>query len=121
MIRTLLAAALVAAGVGPAAAASEDLASPIWLAPTPGSALTHLSAAGSTLIKTGKGWLSTISINTPATGSLTVYDGTNGSGTVLGVIDTSKNTTASGLTPWPFQVGCYVVLVGNADITIVTH
>jgi hypothetical protein len=97
-------------------------AMPIWIAPDPGgSTLTHRNAAGNQLIKTGPGWISVMSINTSAVGTLTIYDGIDASGAVLGVIDTSKNTTNSALMPWPFQVGLFIAQVGTADITLITH
>ena len=86
-----------------------------------GLALRGVDAAGSLLIKTGKGYISTFSINTAATGSLTIYDGINATGTVIAVIDTSKNTANSAFSPWPIQTGLFVVLVGNADITIISR
>src|SRR5215472_8303987 len=87
-------------------------ANPIWIAPDPrGANITHLNANGSVLLAAGKGWLSTISINTSATGTLTIYDGIDATGAVLAVIDVSKNTTnVAVVQPWPFQTGCFVVL-----------
>jgi hypothetical protein len=99
-------------------------AQPVWLAPNPnGQTLTHLSAAGSTLIKTGSGWISSIAVNTAATsGSLRVYDGVDATGAVIGVLDVSKNGAGiTGSTPWAYHVGLYVVLSGTADVTIVSH
>jgi hypothetical protein len=122
MRHLILLVALIVAGIAPALSAPEDYASPIWLAPPPaGVTLTHINAAGSLLIKTGKGYISTISINTAATGSLTIYDGINATGAVIAVIDTSKNTANSALSPWPIQTGLFIVLVGNADITIISR
>jgi len=99
-------------------------ANPVWLTPDPrGAAVTHIAANGSTLIKVGGGWISTISINTAAVGTMTIYDGTDATGTVMAVIDVSKSTVnVAVVTPWPFKVGCFVVVsASGSDITIITH
>jgi hypothetical protein len=78
---------------------------------------THLNAAGSTLLKTGQCRLESLSVNTGAAGSLTIYDGTDGTGAVVAVVDT---TTAKSLNPaWMAHVGLYVTQVGAADLTLV--
>ena len=128
-MRLLIAVAALIALASPLAAQSVPNlnpynASPVWLAPDPrGAVLTHISANGSKLIKSGTGWISTISINTAATGTMTVYDGVDASGAVMAVIDVSKGTSNVPIvTPWPFQVGCFIVLAASgSDITIITH
>ena len=100
---------------------------PVWIAPNPnpGGTLTHISAAGSYLVRTGKGWITGISVNTPATSNstLTVYDGVDATGSVMAVIDMSKgNPNAQSAAPWPFANGLFLVFAGTAaDITIVSH
>jgi len=99
-------------------------ASPMWLAPDPrGALLTHLNTDGSMLLKNGRGWISTISINTASAGTLTIYDSTNATGKVMAVIDVSKQTANVAVVhPWPFEVGCFVVLAApGSDVTIITH
>ena len=104
-----------------------DYAGPVFIVPPPNpndTTVKHLTGAGSTLIKTGSGWLSSININTPATSSatLTVYDGVDASGSVLGILDISKQAgTTGGFSPWPFQTGLFVVQSAVADITIIAH
>ena len=111
--------------------ASGD-AMPVWIAPNPnpGGTLTHLtgSAGGSsTLIRSGAGWITGISVNAVATGSatMTCYDGINATGTVIAVIDVSRsNPSPQTAAPWGFQTGFFVVLSNGttgADITIVSH
>jgi hypothetical protein len=99
-------------------------AQPVWLAPnpTPG-ALNHIATAGSYLLKAGKGWITGISVNTysQSAGTLTVYDGTSASGSVMAVVDVSKQTGTQNAEYWGFQNGLFVVLSTNADITIVVH
>ena len=100
-------------------------AMPVWIAPNPTPAtLFHTGAAGSYLIASAPGWITGISVNTTVQGSgtLTVYDGVDASGTVIGVIDVSKgNPSPQAASPWPFRVGLFVVLSAAADITIVAH
>jgi hypothetical protein len=120
--RNSLVALLLISGLSPALSDPEDYATPVWAAPDPrGTTLTHLTAAGSFLIKTGKGWISTVNVNTSGNGTLTIYDGIDATGTVLAVIDTSKNTTTSAFSPWPFKTGLFMVQTGAADVTIISH
>ena len=84
--------------------------------------LLHISATGSYLLKTGAGWLEGISLNTTGNGTLTVYDGTDMSGTVIAVIDVSKgNPSPQPANPWPFLTGCFMVLNAAADLTVIFH
>ena len=54
------------------------------------SSYAHLNSTGTTTIKSGAGILRRVVINTKGTGSntLTIYDNTSGSGTVIAAIDT---------------------------------
>jgi hypothetical protein len=56
---------------------------------------------------------------------MTCYDGLNASGTVIAVLDISKQAAGPGTTSrWGFQTGFFVVLSGGstgADVTIVSH
>jgi hypothetical protein len=109
------------------AMAVSDQSIPVWITPNPipGGTLTHIATTGSHLVRTGKGWLTGISINTPATSNatLTVYDGIDATGSVMAVIDVSKgNPSAQTASPWGFNVGLFLVLAGNAaDLTLVSH
>jgi hypothetical protein len=84
--------------------------------------LLHIAAAGSYLLKTGAGWLEGMSLNTTGNGTLTIYDGIDATGTVMGVIDVSKgNPSPEPDNPWPFQIGLFMVLSAAADLTIIFH
>ena len=99
-------------------------AMPVWIAPNPMPAtLTHFNTAGSYLILSGPGWITGVEVNTTATsGTLTLYDGTDATGYVMAVIDVSKQAPSPGSgTPWPCKNGLFIVLSGNADITVVAH
>ena len=58
-------------------------------APTGGISYSHINSNGTVTVKSGAGWLHTITINIKgASGNtITVYDNTSGSGTVIAVID----------------------------------
>lgn len=88
----------------------------MWNAPAPSQTITHLAAAGSTLIKTGAGALLAINSNDNAAGQLSIYDGLSAAGTLLAVVD----TTARGYIPMPlkFTTGLFVVKTTADDITI---
>jgi hypothetical protein len=95
----------------------------VYLAGAPNSTLSHLSSPGSTLLVTGKGAIMAIDINTPgASGAkLTVYDGVDATGAVMGVIDCTKQTGQAGGLGWPFKTGLFVVVAGSPDLTLVYH
>lgn len=81
----------------------------------------HQNANGTTVIKSGPGVLASVTINTKGASSntLTVYDNTAGSGTVIAVIDT---TTALGTIPYDiiYNTGLTIVLATGtaADVTV---
>jgi hypothetical protein len=101
---------------------AAQTALPVEVVGIAGAMLTHFSAAGSTLIKTGSGWVADISINTTAaSGNLTIYDGTSTAGAVMAVIDVSKSFSFGGVGQWPFTNGLFVVITGSPDITIVSR
>src|SRR6516162_5579847 len=87
-------------------------AAPVWFAPNPTpQILTHLATSGSYLISSGSGWIANISVNTTAaTGSLTVYDGVDATGSVIAVMDVSRSISGGGFSPWRFVNGLFVVL-----------
>jgi len=93
----------------------------MYLAGAPTTALLHLNAAGSTLVKDGPGGVMSINVNTASGGasSLTLYDGVDATGAVLGVIDCTKQGSEGGMTAWPFQTGLFLTLTGSPDITII--
>ena len=116
----------------PGATQAPAAAVPVYMAPNPnpGGTQTHLtgSAGGSsTLIRSGAGWITGITVNSVATGTatMTCYDGVDATGVVIAVIDVSRsNPSPQTAAPWGFQTGFFVVLsngTAGADITIVSH
>ena len=91
------------------------------LTPTGALNYSHLSANGTTTLKSGAGWLHTIIINTKgASGNtVTVYDNTSASGTILAVIDPTQNLATLEFDA-AFQTGLTIVLATGtaADITV---
>lgn len=80
----------------------------------------HITTATTTVVKSGAGLLHRVGVNTPvAAATITVYDNTAGSGTVLAVITTPAS-------PVPFSLdydvkvvnGLTLVTVGAQDITV---
>jgi hypothetical protein len=90
----------------------------------PYATYTNINANGTTVIRTGRGVLVGVTINTKgaAANTATVYDNTAGSGTVIGVIDT---TSALGMLPYgaQFNTGLTVVMATGtqADITVIWY
>lgn len=79
----------------------------------------HLNTNGTTLVKTGTGVLHTLTINTIGdTDTVTIYDGTSASGTIIAKTDSALETTF--IFDVAFYTGLTVVLSGTtpADITI---
>jgi hypothetical protein len=89
--------------------------------PTGAINYTHANANGATSIKTGAGLLAQVTINTKgATGNtLTIYDNTAASGTVIAVIDTTSQVTTL-IFDVGFTVGLTIALATGtaADITV---
>lgn len=86
--------------------------------------VNHIAGVATTVLKYGAGRLHRIVNNrgTVATGSVTVYDNTAGSGTVLAVIDTSQSGANPGTLEYQvnFYTGLTIVTVGgNTDLTVV--
>jgi len=77
----------------------------------------YISSAATTLVKTGAGMLHAITVTETAAGTITVYDNTSGSGTVLAVL---KASIAEGayLLDIAFTTGLTIVTAGASKITV---
>lgn len=88
--------------------------------PIQGCKSAHLTAAGSTLISGAAGIYFGLSVNTGAsTATVTLYDGIDTSGTVIGVFTAAA--AASFLAPMvgrKFSTGLYAVVTGAPDLTV---
>lgn len=80
--------------------------------------LAHFNSATSQLLKTSPGALLSINMNNNVSGTdtITFYDGTSASGTMLGSV--SCATIQYLPLPWRFSTGLFAVTVGNADLTV---
>lgn len=84
-------------------------------------AYAHISTAATTTVKSGAGTLHSISVNTKGTvaSTITVYDNTVGSGTVIAVID-SLNLSGPFVLDVAFATGLTLVTTGTVapDVTV---
>lgn len=80
---------------------------------------THITTDATTTLKSGGGILHTICINNPtATATVTIYDNTAGSGTVIGVITEAATTQGCFTYDINFTTGLTIVTaVAVSDIT----
>jgi hypothetical protein len=85
---------------------------------------THISSNTTTLVKSGAGILHTVTISTKgaSANTATIYDSLTGTGTVIGVIDTTSNT-ATVLYDIGFYTGLTIVTATgtSADLTVSYH
>lgn len=81
-------------------------------------AYNHISSATTTTAKSGAGILRSIVVNTTAAGTITVYDNTAGSGTVIAVLKASivENSYIYDLA---FTTGLTIVTAAASDLTVV--
>jgi hypothetical protein len=91
------------------------------LTPTGALNYSHLNGNGTATLRSGAGWLHTITINIKgaAGNTVTVYDNTNASGTIIAVIDPTQNLVTLEFDA-AFQTGLTIVLASGtaADITV---
>ncbi len=82
-------------------------------------AYNHISTATTTTVKTGAGILGGLSINSPAAGTVTVYDSLTGSGTVIAVLTLTTTTPlATVLQVLQFSTGLTLVTSAAVDLTV---
>lgn len=79
---------------------------------------TNITSATTTTIKSGKGVLRSININTTAAGTITVYDNTAASGTKIATFPASAvvGTRDFGCR---FHTGLTIVTAAASDITVI--
>lgn len=78
---------------------------------------TNITTAATTTVKSGRGNLGRIVVNTTAAGSITVYDNTAGSGTKIATL---KASIVEGTYTFEcrFFTGLTIVTAGASDITV---
>lgn len=77
----------------------------------------HISTATTTVVKDSPGFLHAITVNTTAAGTITIYDNTAASGTVVGILKASV-----GEGTYTYNISCTtgitIVTGGASDITV---
>jgi hypothetical protein len=87
-----------------------------------GLSYKHVVNAATTTVKAGPGYLDRIVYNSGSSAAtLTLYDNTAGSGTIIGVVtlSASENTPSAVVYNVTFSTGLVVVSTGTVDCTIV--
>lgn len=82
-----------------------------------GSPYARIASATTTTVKSGAGILHRIVVNTLAAGSITVYDNTTGSGTIIAVINSGVERDVE--YDLAFATGLTIVTSAAADLTVV--
>ena len=80
----------------------------------------HFNAANAGYaIKTGAGLLRSITVGTPAAGTMTLYDNTSATGTPILVVTYIAATQPFTITPdQSFTTGLFAVVTGSADVVV---
>lgn len=87
--------------------------------PTSMGSYSNISTNTTTTVKTGSGFLHTLTINNIGTsGSIIIYDNTAGSGTKIGTIALPAIVGITMLYDIYFSIGLTIVTTGGPDITI---
>lgn len=80
----------------------------------------HISTATTTICKYGAGTLQSVILNNPTNNSITIYDNTAGSGTIIAVINPGASAVPVALFYGiDFSTGLSVTTAGTPDITVV--
>lgn len=79
---------------------------------------TYISTATTTTVKSGIGRLARINITETAAGTITVYDNTTGSGTILAVFKASIGENCYEFN-CRFQTGLTIVTAGASKISVI--
>jgi len=77
----------------------------------------HGASAQTRVIKNGPGYLHTLTINTLAASTITLYDNTAASGTIIAVIKASA-LEQTFIYDCQFAVGLTIITAGAPDITV---
>lgn len=87
--------------------------------PQAANAFKNINGAATTTVKVGGGMLHSITINTPATGAITVFDNTAASGTAIASINPTTSVGPCTLIfDAEFRTGLTVVTNASQDITV---
>jgi hypothetical protein len=102
--------------------ASANLGAGVTSTEEAGKNYTYIVTATTTVVKLGRGNMHTITVNGGATGTITMYDNTAGSGTVIGIIAVPATFTPFTLTyDIQFNTGLTIVTSAATNITVSTR
>lgn len=79
---------------------------------------TNITTATTTVVKAGSGYLKNITINNTVASTITIYDSTAGSGTLIGTLEASV-TPRTLHYDLHFATGLTIVTAGASDLTVV--
>jgi hypothetical protein len=79
---------------------------------------SNISTATTTLVKSGVGVLNTITINTTAAGTITIYDSLTATGTKIATIAASPTIGSTFNFDVAFTTGLCIVTAAASDITV---
>lgn len=82
------------------------------------NAFKNINSAATTVVKVGGGVLSSIVINTPVAGAITIFDNTAASGTIIGLITTTATSQGTMLYNIEFRTGLTILTATANDITV---
>lgn len=103
-------------------ALETELTTPLAVYPTPAPTQTlfHLNTSGNHLLHTGVCTFAGFTVNTGvASATMTLYDGTSAAGTLLAVFDCAVTDESSRRMLWALTVGCFCVISGTPDLTVI--
>lgn len=110
-----------ASGAIPVFIAPGGDATPVYIAPPPGLATENITTEAGTLVNTGPGQFLGLNVNkVGVTSTAEIIDGVDGTGTVLGTIDTTSTGPVFPGPGWSFSTGLFIITQGStaADLTV---
>lgn len=108
-----------ASGAIPVFIAPGGDATPVYVAPPPGLAIENIITEAGTLVDTGPGQFLGLNVNTAGTlATAEIVDGIDGTGTVLGTMDTTIKGADFPGPGWPYKVGLFIITQGSAPANI---
>lgn len=78
----------------------------------------NIASAATTTVKSGTGVLHSITVNTTAAGTITIYDSLTGAGTKIGTIAASPAIGSTFLYDCAFTTGLTIVTAAASDISV---
>lgn len=84
-----------------------------------GRSLSHITASAVTVVKNASGVFYDLIVNTPTANNITLYNGVDASGVVLGIVNTGSSIVPFQLSyNIPFSTGLTIQTAGTPDLTV---